>query len=216
MFVRSSGSERPAHRLSRQASRRLGCREHDQRREARVTAVADLPPQRASSTLPSRSFQSAVNMKGNCRCPAMPPTETPSPGRVSQSSEFASPIRAVQRFRFRQCGTSDRNSLASHWLTRPHGLTNSVCGQHHHASGGNSKRSLYPFEALEAPSTKPVARRDGCARWPSRKRRRRGTPNWRGIGAARDAALPVNIMSGVRTRCMSGLSHPIDMGRGRD
>jgi hypothetical protein len=80
------------------------------------------------------------------------------------------------------------NSLASHWLTRPHGLMNSVCGQQHHASGGNSKRSSYPVEALEAGSTRPVARRDGCARWPSHKRRRRGTPNWRGIGAARRVA----------------------------
>ena len=36
--------------------------------EARVTGLTDLPAQRASSVLPSRSFQSVFNLKSNGRC----------------------------------------------------------------------------------------------------------------------------------------------------
>jgi hypothetical protein len=32
----------------------------------------------------------------------------------------------------------------------------------------------------------------------------------------RSVALSANILSGVRTRCMSGLGHPVDMGWSRD
>jgi hypothetical protein len=53
-----------------------------------------------------------------------------------------SPAISVETVRNKQ-----PNSLANQWLTRSNGLTNPVCGRHHHDSGGNSKRSLYLLEA---------------------------------------------------------------------